>query len=152
VYRLALRQTPKLDKVIPQTFGYVLRLYTRHPEYKSLAPDGGPCSATTRGLLQRALIVAGRLRYVGKETDRRWEQGEDLSLLGFTPVQYEPSGHMVAADAALRDQIAKQGLREMMRRTGLSQHTLEAIRRGQPVRRATLQRALRAVNLARRSF
>ncbi len=141
MYRLALRQTPKLDKVIPQTYGYVLGLYTRHPESKSLAPDGSPCTADTRGLLQRASIIVGGLQYVGKETDRRWEHGEDLSLLDFKLVQYQSSGQMVAADASLRDEIAKHGLRELMRRTGLSQHTLEAIRRGQTVRRATLQRA-----------
>jgi len=28
-------KSSQLDKVIPQTFGYVLRLYPRHPESKS---------------------------------------------------------------------------------------------------------------------
>ncbi len=34
---------------------------------------------------------------------------------------------MVVADAALRDQLAEIGIRELMRRAGLSQHTLEAV-------------------------
>ncbi len=144
VYRLALHQTRKLDRVIPQTFGYILRLYLRHPESKSLAPDGAPCEADTRGLLKRASILAGQLRYVGKETDRRWTEGDDISLLTFKSIEYVPSGK-VAADAVLRDEIAKRGLRELMRTTGLSQHTIEAIRAGQPVRRTTLQRMQAAV-------
>ena len=33
-------------------------------------------------------VVAASRRYVGKETDRRWEQGEDLSLVEFKTVVY----------------------------------------------------------------
>jgi|SRR5882672_451704 len=138
VYRLALRQSRKLDKVIPQTVGYVLRLYLRHSESKSLAPDGSPCSAETRGRLQRASIVSGESHYVGKETDRRWEQGEDLSLVSFSPVEYSPVGKTSVADQPLLDEMAKHPLRGLIRKTGLSQHTLEAIRRGQSVRSRTL--------------
>ena len=137
-YRLATSQSSKLDKAIPQTFGYILRLYPYHPESKSLAPDGTPCSATTRGLLQRASVAADKFRYVGKETDRRWEQGEDLSLTSFSPVEYSASGKMAVADAALLGEMSKQPMREMMRKTGLSQHTLEAIRNRKPVRSRTL--------------
>jgi DNA-binding Xre family transcriptional regulator len=36
-------------------------------------------------------------------------------------------------------------MRELMRRTGLSQHTLEAILKGKAVRRATLERTLEVV-------
>ena len=139
VYRLALQQTRKLDKVIPQTIGYILRLYGRHPESKSLAPDGTTCKANTRGLLKRASIIAGQLRYVGKETDRRWTEGEDLSLLTFKQIEYVRSGKL-AADTKLRNEIAKRGMRELMRLTGLGQHTIEAARSGKAVRRATLRR------------
>ena len=127
VYRLALQQNTKLDRLVPQTFGCILRLYLCHPESKSLAPDGTSCQASTRGLLKRTSVTAGQLRYVGKETDRRWELGEDLSLLTFKPIEFVPSGKVVA-DQTSRDEIAKQGMRELMRKTGLSQHTIEAIR------------------------
>ncbi len=137
-YRLALNQSAKLDKAIPQTFGYILRLYPCHPESKSLAPDGSPCSTTTRGLLQRACVTADKFRYVGKETDRRWEQGEDLSLTSFSPVEYSASGKMAIADAALLEEMSKRPMREMMRKTRLSQHTLEAIRDRKAVRSRTL--------------
>jgi hypothetical protein len=143
-YQLALEQSSKLDKFIPQTFEYVLRLYLRHPEAKSLAPDGAECVGDTRGLLKRSSIIAGRLRFVGKETDRRWTEGEDPSLITFAPVEYVPSGK-VAADADLRTKIANRGLRELMRQTGFSQHTIEAIRDGKAVRRATLQRVIQFI-------
>jgi hypothetical protein len=139
-YRLALQQTARLDRVIPQAFGAVLRLYPLHPESKSLAPDGSPCSTHTRGLLQRASVVAGTHRYVGKETDRRWELGEDLSLVQFKVMEYQPTEKMVVADAKTRAQVAACGRRELMRRTAVSQHTLERICRGGRVRYKTLQR------------
>lgn len=78
IYHLALKQTDKLDKVIPRTYGHVLYLYTKHPEAKSLARDGTPCTWETRGLLQRCSVVAASRRYVGKETDRRWEHLEKV--------------------------------------------------------------------------
>ncbi len=52
-------------------------------------------------------------------------------------IEYLPSGN-VAAAPALKEEIGKHGLRELIRTTGLSQHTIEAIRNGKPVRRATL--------------
>lgn len=133
------------NKVIPESFRAILRLYLRRPESKSLAPDGTACTADTKGLLKRASIIAGQIIQVGKETDRRWEQGEDISMLDFKVLEYRTTGNMVTADSTLREEIAELGLRESMRKTGLSQHTIEAIRAGRPVRRSTLQRVLAVV-------
>ena len=144
-FDLSLEQDARGSKVIPQTYGYVLRLYPFHAESKSLAPDGSPCSARTRGLLQRASITAGHRHFVGKETDRRWEYGEDLSLLHFKTMEYRPVGRMAVADCALRETVAASGVRTLIRKTGLSQHTLEALRRGQRVRNTTIQRVLAAL-------
>jgi len=119
VYQLALEQTAKLDKVIPRTYAHVLYLYTKHPEAKSLAPDGSPCTCDTRGLLQRSSVVAASRRYVGKETDRRWEQGEDLSLVEFTSVEYQQSKQVVAGEDIMRD-ILRTGIRKLERGTGVS--------------------------------
>ena len=145
-YRLAQEQTAAHDRVIPQTFGSVLRQYPHHVESKSLAPDGTPCAADTRGVLRRAHVTAGRLRFVGKETDRHWDQGDDLSLMQFKVMEYQPTATKVVADASLRAKVAACGRREMMRRTGVSQHTIEKILRGVPVRQATLQRVLATMN------
>jgi hypothetical protein len=141
-FALSLKQNLDGSRVVPQTFGYVLRLYPCHPESKSLAPDGTACSERTVGLLLRASVTAGHHHFVGKETDRRWEHGEDLSLKQFKVLEYRPAGGMVTSSRSLRSRIASSGLRELMRRTGLSQHTLEAIRQGRRVRRTTLERLM----------
>jgi hypothetical protein len=143
-FELSLEQDPRGSKVIPQTYGYVLRLYPFHAESKSLGADGAPCSERTRGLLERASIDAGHHHFVGKETDRRWEYGEDLSLMHFKAVEYRPVGRKTVADRALREKIASSGIRELMRKTGLSQHTVESLRRGQRVRHTTIERVLAA--------
>jgi hypothetical protein len=139
-YRLALQQTAALDRVIPQTFASILRQYLAHPEAKSLALDGTPCGPETRVLLQPASITAGEHRPILKETDRRWEHGEDLSVLDSRMA--EISLTKVVADAALKAKMRACGVRPLMRRTGLSQHTIEKILRGLPVRRTTLQRVI----------
>jgi hypothetical protein len=137
-YRMEMFPNGKQNKVVPESFRIILRLYLRRPESKSLAPNGTPCVADTTGLLKRASVVAGEIVPVGKETDRHWEQGEDMSLLDFQVLEYRPSGKLVIADIALRKEMAKFSLRELMRRTGLSQKALYAILRGQPVRQRTL--------------
>ncbi len=132
-YKLALNQTPKLDKVIPQTFGYILRLYALHPESKSLAPDGTPCSGNTRGLLQRAHVTVARHRYIGKETDRRWDQGEDLTLLTFAPTEFDAIGKIARADEALMAKLTTVPIKEAVRKTKMDRNTIRKIIRGLPV-------------------
>jgi hypothetical protein len=144
-FTLAMEQDARASKAVPQTLEYVLRLYLRHAEAKSLAPDGSPSSGDTRGVLLRASIQVGDMLYVGKETDRRWEHGEDLSLVQFRVQEYRPAGGMVVADPSLRARLTSLAMRALMRRTGLSQHTLEATREGRHVRRMTLQRVIAAL-------
>jgi len=60
--------------VFPSQFAHLLIQYQRHPEAKSLAPDGIPCTAETRGLLTRAHVIAGEIRYVGKEDRSQMER------------------------------------------------------------------------------
>ena len=144
-FRLALAQDVRGSKIIPQTYGYVLHHYPYHPESKSLGLDGLSCNQRTRGLLQRASVVAGERHFVGKETDRRWEYGEDLSLKHFKAMEYRPARKMMKGDATLRRAIESAGMRATMRRTGLSQHTLEAIRDGRSVRATTLRRIASAL-------
>jgi hypothetical protein len=146
IYHLALKQTDKLDKVIPRTYGHVLYLYTKHPEAKSLASDGTPCTCETRGLLQRSFVVAASRRYVGKETDRRWEQGEDLSLVEFKTVEYQGSKEVVASDE-IKQQILKTGIRKLERETRVSHHTLDKILKGERVRRRTIAKIIKQISI-----
>jgi hypothetical protein len=139
-YELSLAHDTRRSKVIPQTYGYVLHLYPYREESKSLAPDGSACVARTRGVLQRASVIAGQQHFVGKETDRRWEFGDDLSVLRSKSMEYLP--RTTIADATLRKQVEAAGVRPLMRATSLSQHTLEALRAGRRVRHTTLQRVI----------
>lgn len=83
----------------------------------SLAPDGSPCSAETQGLLKRAHIVAGEIRYVGKETDRKWEEGEEISVLEFTATEYGRKGKVVASEE-IKAAIQKIGINKCARESG----------------------------------
>jgi hypothetical protein len=124
-----------------KTFFMLLESYQNHPEAKSLAPNGKPCEFDTRGLLQRAHIVANSPPiYIGKESDKHWEEGEDLSLLDFKAIEYRRRGYAIATDEQLA-RIAKVPKRELMRR-GINQHTPEKICRGKPVRALKLAKCL----------
>jgi hypothetical protein len=114
----------------PLTYGHLIEEYTRHPEVKSLGPDGTTCTAETRGLLQRAHITAGRLRFIDKETSSMWAQSDDLSVLtdndeaGFRVVEYGKSRKVVLLDS-LRREIKEAKLQRALRRRGIGQHTIE---------------------------
>jgi len=129
---------------VPKDFFMLLDSYQNHPEAKSLGPDGKPCQADTRGLLQRAHIVANWPPiYIGKESDKHWEEGEDLSLLEFKTIEYKRKGYVIATDEQLK-QIVKIPKREFMRR-GINQHTLEKLCKGKRVRAIKLAHCLKAL-------
>jgi len=69
-----------------------------HPKATSLAPDETPYSAETKGLLKRAHVIAEEIRYVRKETDRKWEEGDEISLLDFSATEYGRKGNVVASE------------------------------------------------------
>jgi hypothetical protein len=144
-HSLAFKQTPQFDKVIPQTFGYILRLYPFHPESKSLAPDGSSCTGDTRVVLQRMHVTAIQRRYIGKETDRKWEHGEDFSLLAFKPAEFEDLGKMMKADEVLVEQLGAAHIKAVARKANVDRNTIRKIIRGLPVRRVTLQRVKAAI-------
>jgi len=85
------------NAIFPSQFARLRMQYQRHPEAKSLAPDGTACAPETTGLLKRAHVIAGDIRYVGKETDRKWEAGEDPSALEFKATEYGRSGKVLAS-------------------------------------------------------
>lgn len=122
--------------------------YRNHPEAKSLGPDRRPCGAETRGLLQRAHVIANWPPiYIGKESDKHWEEGEDLGLLDFKAIQYSQKGTAIADHAQL-ERILKLPKREFMRR-GINQHKLEKICRREPVRAIKLGEVLESAGRTR---
>jgi hypothetical protein len=71
VYRTTTSGTtggPGIARV--RTYRDVIEEYATHPEAKSAAPDGGPCGRLTVGELGRLRVEAGRIVYVGKESNR----------------------------------------------------------------------------------
>ena len=133
-----MKPTANQDNVIPDSFRILLRKYLGKPETKSLAPDGTPCTGTTRGLLQRTRITAGKLVPVGKETDRRWEQGEDPSMVDSDIYTYEKRTKLVIADPSDRKKWKAIGLRRLKRETNLSLTPVSNVIKGKGVRPRTL--------------
>lgn len=121
--------------VFPSQFARLLIEYQEHPEAKSLAPDGGDCNAETRGLLKRTHVVAGEIRYVGKETDRKWEEGDDISLLEFATTEYGRS-KKITASKDITKRILEIGINKCARESGFDRKNfIRKLVRGIPVKR-----------------
>jgi hypothetical protein len=129
------------EPLLPQTFDIIFAQYGRHPEAKSLAPDGGQCTATSEGLLQRYPITASAFHFIGKETERSWEQADDISTLVPSLVQYDPGQ---AGSKRLGRLLIHIPSAALARDTGLSRHTILRARRGQPVH----PRSLKLIDMA----
>jgi hypothetical protein len=138
IYQIKMVPDREQRNVIPESMRIILRQYLRHPEVKSLAPEGAACVSSTQGLLMRASIVAGEIVPVGKETDRRWEQGEDPSLVDFKVHEFRKTSKMAVAELLDRKRWKKIGVRKLIRESRLSQKTVYAILDGEPVRLSTL--------------
>ncbi len=123
--------------VLPQTFEIVFSQYFRHPEYKSLAPDDKPCKADSHGLLRRYPVTASAFHLIGKETERGWEQSEDISTLLPSLKRYERNAG--TGNQLLRARLQKMSLDDLEGETGLSRHTILRARRGQPVHPRSLK-------------
>jgi hypothetical protein len=94
--------------------------------------------------LKPAHIVAGEFRYIGKETDHKWEESDDLSVLEFKTTEYGRAKKVVATPS-IADEIRDIGLRKTIELTKMSQHTIEKLLRGEAVKRKTHEQVLRAI-------
>jgi hypothetical protein len=121
--------------VFPSQFAHLLVQYQRHPEAKSLAPDNTACRPDTRGLLKRAHVIAGEIRYVGKETDRKWEKGDEISVLEFAATEYGRKGKVVANED-VKTKISSIGINKCARESGFDRKNfIRKLVRGLPVKR-----------------
>ncbi len=142
----------------PQTLSSIIWRHYLHPEDKSLSPDGKPCDAYTRGILLRrpirAIIPFG---YIGKEIERRAQEGEDVGLLERSgPIQYgaRRTAQTRAADPHLIEKARRYGPRRLMRESGASQHATERFLRAErvhPRTRASLEAAVDKLESAAQS-
>ena len=129
--------------VFPSQFAHLLIQYRQHPEAKSLAPDGKPCGADTSGLLKRAHVIAGDIRYVGKETDRKWEEGDEISVLEFAATEYGRKGKVVASED-VKATISSIGINKCARESGFDRKNfVRKLVRDIPVKRNSYNEFLR---------
>jgi hypothetical protein len=122
---------PPSALVLVQTFDTVFSQYLRHPEYKSLPPDDMPCKTDSKGLLKRYPVTATSFHLIGKETERGWEQNDDISTLMPLLMRYGLNSGI--ADEQLGKRLLRIPLAFLEGETGLSRHTILRARRGQPV-------------------
>jgi hypothetical protein len=128
---------PPSALVLVQTFDMVFSQYLQHPEYKSLAPDDTPCKRDSHGLLKRYPVTASAFHLIGKETERGWEQAEDISTLLPSLRRYQEHGN--AATELLKQRLRQIPLSILERETGLSRHTILRVRRGMRVHPQSMQ-------------
>jgi len=103
----------------------------------SSAPDGSRCKPDTAGLLKRYPVTATSFHLIGKETERGWEQNDDVSYAHASLVRY--GSNTGIADEQLRKRLIEIPLAFLEFETGLSRHTVVRARRGQPVHARSLQ-------------
>jgi hypothetical protein len=121
-----------------RTFATIFSQYVQHPEYKSLGSDGNPCKADTSGLLQRYPVTTSEFQLIGKETERGWEQAEDISTLLPSLRSY---GRVTGTVTQLvQERLRKISLSAIQKETGLSRNTILRARRGERVHPRSLQR------------
>jgi hypothetical protein len=87
-------------------------------------------------LLKRYPVIACGFHLIGKETERGWEQAEDISTLLPSVLRYQNSG---LVGEQLRQKLRQTPTAFLECETGLSRHTIVRARRGQPVHPRSLQ-------------
>jgi len=80
-------------------------------------------------------MVAGEIRYVGKETDRKWEEGDEISVLEFAATEYGRRGK-VAASEDVKATISSIGINKCARESGFDRKNfIRKLIRDIPVKR-----------------
>jgi hypothetical protein len=138
-YKLATRFDSRHfgERPIVETFKELLYRYFQHPESKSLGPDREPCQRKTRGRLERPHIIGRKHFRIGKEVDRRWEEGDDLESMTQAPIDYtravsRKTEHTVTPTPHLSQMVRNIGIRKLMR-SGFGRRILQKISRQEPL-------------------
>ena len=154
--KVKLHSTFHGKRIVPQTVAGVLWRHFLHPEHKSLDPEGNPCNAYTRGLLLRRPIMAMRpLVFIGKEIERKAQEGEDISVIDTAgPLRYHAgrTKKTRAADPDLIRRARKFSIRQLMRASGKNQHAVERFLHGDRVHPATRDRIAEAIEKLEREL
>ena len=130
-----------------ETFADIAEEFCIHRESKSCAPDGTACDFHTHGLLKRTHVEYSGIVIHGKETDRQWEQGEDISLLfPLLPVYRPNETARMVSDPLVPNKSRRMSIRALARKSGLSTRTVRAARQGKRLRKSTIQKLEKAVS------
>jgi hypothetical protein len=80
---------------------------------------------------------------VGKETDRKWEEGEDLSVLEFAATEYGRTGKVLASEE-VKQEIREIGINKCARESGFDRKNfIRKLVRGIPVKRNSYEEFVR---------
>ena len=95
------------------------------------------------------VLAAQSFDLIGKETDRRWEREDDISLLNPRLVKYrrDETARLVA-DPSLQHRARRRSIRALARAAHVSEKVVKAVRRGGPIRKSTarkLEAALKSI-------
>ena len=123
--------------------------YRWHPEATSRAPDGGPCAGDSVGLLRRTPVLAAQeFRSTGKETDRRWEREDDVSLLNPRLLEYRrQESRRLVADPVLRHQARRHSIRVLAKAAKMTPKVVKRVRRGDRIRKSTARKLEEAIRM-----
>lgn len=90
-------------------------------------------------------MVASDFRYIGKETDRRWEQGEEISMLDTFTLEYRPNEtELLRTYPELQRKACEYSIRALATAAGVSTRTAKAVQDGKRMRPATRERLEKA--------
>ncbi len=132
-YRATLSEHSSLEgEACLKTYGDVVRSYRFHPEFKSDAPEGGPCGRQTRGLLARTHVEAIGFVYIGKESNKL-EEVEDgvIHDLGEVLNEYADARSDEFTTLALPVlRMRELPVRRVVAESGLNPSTVKRIRAG----------------------
>jgi hypothetical protein len=141
-YKLARPGQRRSYEAEATTYADVVGRYRWHPEAKSLGPEGLPCASDSAGLLRRTPVqTRAPFRSIGKETDRRWEREDDISLLTARVIEYQPNEtSQLSTDTTLQHRARHHSIRVVAKTAGVSERTVKAVRRGERIRRSTARK------------
>jgi hypothetical protein len=143
-YRVTSKRSEYMVSDVAQvkTYGDVLAEYRRHPETKSLAPDGTPCTRSTAGLLRRRPVAALYVTHVGKESNRLEEVEAGLVHDPEEVYTEYPDPAHDAWSTLVVPMLKRMSLRRIQEQTGMGRTQIKAVRNGHARPHATHRAAL----------
>src|SRR5450755_4420520 len=101
----------------------------RHDGTTPARPESGKCGAELEVGLE------------ARTSDRRWEQGEDISILDAFTLEYRPNEtEHLTIDPDLRIKICEWPIRPLASTAGVSTRTVKAAREGKRLRQSTIEK------------